>query len=390
MVTQTPAAAQNKGTARKRVQSPNTQQHTVVTGNASGYLIVQNGKTTLQSTSTGKYIVPAHLVKKYDLRYGDKVTVSLLGNASIQDILQLNEQKVIPIKRIDFDKLIPIYPQVILKMETTPTELTGRMLDLVAPIGKGQRCLIVSPPKAGKTMVLQAIAKALGANNPECKVLILLVDERPEEVTDWVRSVPGEVIASTFDRPSREHIAAAELAMERAKRLVEEGQDVVLLLDSITRLGRAYNLAAPGNGKILSGGVDSTALYPPKRLFGCARNIENGGSLTIVATALVETGSKMDEVIFEEFKGTGNSEIKLDRNLSDKRIFPAIDINNSSTRKEELLRNVEAFRVVSSLRHILSGLDTITAAELLLGKLRDTTKNNEFLTQVANSSPRVH
>ena len=239
--------------------------------------------------------------------------------------------------RVEFGKLTPLYPQDRLRLETEPGILTTRVIDLVAPIGKGQRGLIVSPPKAGKTMVLQAIANAITTNNPEVHLMVVLVDERPEEVTDMQRSVKGEVIASTFDRPAEDHTIVAELAIERAKRLVELGHDVVVLLDSITRLGRAYNLAAPASGRILSGGVDSTALYPPKRFFGAARNIENGGSLTILATALVETGSRMDEVIFEEFKGTGNMELKLDRKLADKRIFPAVDVDPSGTRKEEIL-----------------------------------------------------
>ena len=243
--------------------------------------------------------------------------------------------------RVDFTKLVPLYPQERLRLETQPNILTTRVIDLIAPIGKGQRGLIVSPPKAGKTMVLQSIANAITANNPECHLMVVLVDERPEEVTDMQRSVKGEVIASTFDRPADDHTMVAELAIERAKRLVEMGHDVVVLLDSITRLGRAYNIAAPASGRILSGGVDSAALYPPKKFFGAARNIEDGGSLTILATALVETGSKMDEVIFEEFKGTGNMELKLDRKLADKRIFPAVDVDASGTRKEEILMGTE-------------------------------------------------
>jgi transcription termination factor Rho len=258
---------------------------------------------------------------------------------------------------------------------------------LVAPIGKGQRGLIVSPPKAGKTMVLQAIANAISTNNPECHLMVVLVDERPEEVTDMQRSVKGEVIASTFDRPAEDHTIVAELAIERAKRLVELGHDVVVLLDSMTRLGRAYNLAAPASGRILSGGVDSAALYPPKKFFGAARNIENGGSLTILATALVETGSRMDEVIFEEFKGTGNMELKLDRRLADKRIFPAVDVDSSGTRKEEILLAPDELKVTWKLRRVLHSLDQQQAIELLLSRLREAKTNYEFLMQVQKTTP---
>jgi transcription termination factor Rho len=290
-------------------------------------------------------------------------------------------------KRPDFNKLIPLYPQERLRLETEPQVYTTRVIDLVAPIGKGQRGLIVSPPKAGKTMVLQAIANAITTNNPECHLMVVLVDERPEEVTDMQRSVKGEVIASTFDRPPSDHTTVAELSIERAKRLVELGHDVVVLLDSITRLGRAYNLAAPASGRILSGGVDSTALYPPKRFLGAARNIENGGSLTILATALVETGSTMDTVIFEEFKGTGNMELKLDRKLADKRIFPAVDIDPSGTRKEEILLSPEELQIVWKLRRVLHALDSQQGMELLLSKLKETQSNYEFLLQVQKTSP---
>jgi transcription termination factor Rho len=290
-------------------------------------------------------------------------------------------------KRADFNKLIPLYPQERLRLETEPHVFTTRVIDLVAPIGKGQRGLIVSPPKAGKTMVLQAIANAITTNNPETHLMVVLVDERPEEVTDMQRSVKGEVIASTFDRPPTDHTTVAELSIERAKRLVELGHDVVVLLDSITRLGRAYNLAAPASGRILSGGVDSTALYPPKRFLGAARNIENGGSLTILATALVETGSTMDTVIFEEFKGTGNMELKLDRKLADKRIFPAVDIDPSGTRKEEILLSPEELQIVWKLRRVLHALDSQQAMELLLNKMKETSSNYEFLLQVQKTSP---
>ncbi|MEU2625508.1 transcription termination factor Rho [Kitasatospora sp. NPDC007106] len=289
--------------------------------------------------------------------------------------------------RPEFGKLTPLYPQERLRLETDPGVLTTRIIDLVSPIGKGQRGLIVAPPKTGKTMIMQAIANAITHNNPECHLMVVLVDERPEEVTDMQRSVKGEVISSTFDRPAEDHTTVAELAIERAKRLVELGHDVVILLDSITRLGRAYNLAAPASGRILSGGVDSTALYPPKKFFGAARNIENGGSLTILATALVETGSRADEVVFEEFKGTGNMELKLDRKLSDKRIFPAVDVDASSTRKEEILLGNEELAIVWKLRRVLHALDSQQAIELLLDKMKQTKSNAEFLMQIAKTTP---
>ncbi|MDB1087617.1 transcription termination factor Rho [Streptomyces sp. ACA25] len=289
--------------------------------------------------------------------------------------------------RPEFNKLTPLYPQERLHLESEPGALTTRIIDLVAPIGKGQRGLIVSPPKAGKTMIMQAMANSITRNNPECHLMVVLVDERPEEVTDMQRSVKGEVISSTFDRPAEDHTVVAELAIERAKRLVELGHDVVLLLDSITRLGRAYNLAAPASGRIMSGGVDSTALYPPKRFFGAARNIEDGGSLTILATALVETGSRADEVIFEEFKGTGNMELKLDRKLADKRIFPAVDVDASGTRREEILMGGEELGVVWKLRRVLHALDSQQAMELLLDKMKQTKSNAEFLMQIQKNTP---
>ncbi|WP_329267380.1 transcription termination factor Rho [Streptomyces pseudovenezuelae] len=289
--------------------------------------------------------------------------------------------------RPEFNKLTPLYPQDRLRLETDPGVLTTRIIDLVAPIGKGQRGLIVAPPKTGKTMIMQAIANAITHNNPECHLMVVLVDERPEEVTDMQRSVKGEVISSTFDRPAEDHTTVAELAIERAKRLVELGHDVVVLLDSITRLGRAYNLAAPASGRILSGGVDSTALYPPKRFFGAARNIEDGGSLTILATALVDTGSRMDEVIFEEFKGTGNAELKLDRKLADKRIFPAVDVDASGTRKEEILLAPDELGIVWKLRRVLHALDQQQAVELLLDKMKQTKSNAEFLMQIQKTTP---
>lgn len=343
--------------------------------------------------------VSLSMVRRNGLRKGDAVTGSVRqpreGEArqkfnplvKIETINGADAQT--SLNRIEFGKLTPLYPQERLRLasDNEPHNLTARVIDLVAPIGKGQRGLIVSPPKAGKTMVLQRIANAITENNPECHLMVVLVDERPEEVTDMQRSVKGEVIASTFDRPAEDHTIVAELAIERAKRLVELGHDVVVLLDSMTRLGRAYNLAAPASGRILSGGVDSTALYPPKKFFGAARNIENGGSLTILATALVETGSRMDEVIFEEFKGTGNMELKLDRRLADKRIFPAVDVDSSGTRKEELLLAPDELKITWNLRRVLHALDTQQAIELLLNKLRETKSNYEFLLQVQKSTP---
>ncbi|MFO7398284.1 MAG: transcription termination factor Rho [Actinomycetales bacterium] len=331
-------------------------------------------------------------IRKYGLRKGDVVTGAVRQpregerREKFNALVRLDTVNGMDPEqarnRPEFSKLTPLYPQERLRLETEPHILTTRIIDLVSPIGKGQRGLIVSPPKAGKTMVLQAIANAITRNNPECHLMVVLVDERPEEVTDMQRSVKGEVIHSTFDRPAEDHTTVAELAIERAKRLVELGHDVVVLLDSITRLGRAYNLAAPASGRILSGGVDSTALYPPKRFFGAARNIENGGSLTIIATALVETGSKMDEVIFEEFKGTGNMELKLSRSLADKRIFPAVDVEASGTRKEELLMSKEELNIVWKLRRVLHALDAQQALELLLEKMKETKSNAEFLLQV--------
>jgi transcription termination factor Rho len=344
--------------------------------------------------------VSMNMVRKNGLRRGDAVT----GAVRVpKDGEQPNQrQKFNPLvrldtinggavedarKRPDFTKMTPLYPNQRLRLETTPDQLTTRVIDLIMPIGKGQRALIVSPPKAGKTMILQAIANAITKNNPECHLMVVLVDERPEEVTDMARSVKGEVIASTFDRPPSDHTSVAELAIERAKRLVEQGQDVVVLLDSITRLGRAYNNASPASGRILSGGVDSTALYPPKRFLGAARNIEEGGSLTIIATAMVETGSTGDTVIFEEFKGTGNAELKLDRKISERRVFPAVDVNPSGTRKDELLLSPDEFGIVHKLRRVLSGLDSHQAIDLLMSQLRKTKTNYEFLVQVSKTTP---
>ena len=338
-------------------------------------------------------------VKKYHLRKGDAVVGAIRqprendngGRQKYNAIVRIDSINGLPTdqagERVEFSKLTPLYPQERLRLETEPNKLTTRIIDLVSPIGKGQRGLIVSPPKAGKTLVLQAIANAISKNNPEVHLMVVLVDERPEEVTDMQRTVKGEVIASTFDRPAEDHTTVAELAIERAKRLVELGHDVVVLLDSITRLGRAYNLTAPASGRILSGGVDSSALYPPKRFFGAARNIEDGGSLTILATALVETGSKMDEVIFEEFKGTGNMELRLSRQLADKRIFPAVDVNASGTRREEMLMGTDETKITWKLRRALAGLDTQQALELVLTRLKDTTSNVEFLMKVQTSMP---
>ncbi|MGN7964786.1 transcription termination factor Rho [Microbacterium sp. 22179] len=340
-------------------------------------------------------------VKKYNLRKGDAVVGSIKqpregeqqGRQKYNALVKVDSINGLSIDdaatRVEFGKLTPLYPQERLRLETAPEKLTQRIIDLVAPIGKGQRGLIVAPPKAGKTIVLQQIANAIAQNNPEVHLMVVLVDERPEEVTDMERTVKGEVIASTFDRPAEDHTTVAELAIERAKRLVELGRDVVVLLDSITRLGRAYNLAAPASGRVLTGGVDASALYPPKRFFGAARNIENGGSLTILATALVETGSKMDEVIFEEFKGTGNSELRLSRSLADKRIFPAVDVNASSTRREEMLLSSDEVKITWKLRRALAGLDTQQALEVVLGKLKETQSNVEFLVQMQKSIPTL-
>ena len=347
----------------------------------------------------GDVYVSLAQVRRYNLRKGDAVTGAIRQqregerkdkfNALVRLDSVNGADPDASRDRVDFSKLTPLYPQQRLRLETEPSNMTTRVIDLVAPIGKGQRGLIVSPPKAGKTMVLQAIANAISRNNPEVHLMVVLVDERPEEVTDMQRTVKGEVIASTFDRPADDHTTVAELAIERAKRLVELGHDVVVLLDSMTRLGRAYNLAAPASGRILSGGVDSSALYPPKRFFGAARNIEHGGSLTVLATALVETGSKMDEVIFEEFKGTGNMELKLDRRLADKRIFPAVDVDSSGTRKEEILLAPDELKIVWNLRRVLHALDSQQAIELLLNKLRETKSNYEFLLQVQKTTPQA-
>ena len=356
--------------------------------------------------------VSMNMIRRHGLRRGDAITGAVKiprdgeGNGGNQGGQGggKNRQKFNPLVRIDtvnggpvdqakgrvdFSKLTPLYPNQRLRLETEKNVISTRVIDLIMPIGKGQRALIVSPPKAGKTTILQNIANAIATNNPECHLMVVLVDERPEEVTDMQRSVKGEVIASTFDRPPSDHTQVAELAIERAKRLVELGQDVVVLLDSITRLGRAYNNSSPASGRILSGGVDSTALYPPKRFLGAARNIENGGSLTIIATAMVETGSAGDTVIFEEFKGTGNAELKLDRRIAERRVFPAVDVGPSGTRKEELLMSPEEAGIMHKLRRVLSGLDTHQAIDLLMSQLRKTTTNYEFLLQVAKTTPTL-
>ena len=343
--------------------------------------------------------VSASLVRRFGLRKGDRVRGQARAQATSEKypaMLRVDEVNGLPpeeaARRPRFEDLTPLFPDERLRLELRdePTQLTGRIVDLLAPIGKGQRGLIVSPPKAGKTTILKQIVYAIERNNPEVHLMVLLVDERPEEVTDMRRHVlRGEVIASTFDRPADEHTQVAELTIERAKRLVETGKDVVIVLDGITRLARAYNLAAPASGRILSGGVDSTALYPPKRFFGAARNIEEGGSLTIVATALIETGSRMDEVIFEEFKGTGNMELRLDRRLAERRLYPAIDVNASSTRHEELLFERSQLQQVWKLRRVLNALaqdgSSAPGLELLIDKLRSTRSNDEFLAEIAKA-----
>ncbi len=343
--------------------------------------------------------VSLSMVRKYGLRRGDAVIGQVRqpregeSKAKFNPLVRIDSingaDPEAAKHRVEFQKLTPLYASERLRLETESTNLIGRVIDIAAPIGKGQRGLIVSPSKAGKTMIMQSIANSITTNNPECHLMVVLVDERPEEVTDFERSVKGEVISSTFDRPASDHTAVAELAIERAKRLVELGHDVVVLLDGITRLGRAYNLAAPASGRILSGGVDSAALYPPKKFFGAARNLEDGGSLTILATALIESGSKMDEVIFEEFKGTGNMEIRLRRDFADKRIFPAIDAVQSGTRREELLMSKEELSIIWKLRRVLSGLDSQQALELLLERLKKSSSNIEFLTQVQKTTPTV-
>ena len=354
-------------------------------------------RTTGYLPSENDVYVSLSMVKKWGLRKGDAIVGQVRQpregerKEKFNPMVRVDSVNGMTIEdakaRVEFGKLTPLYPTERLRLEGQAGGLTGRVIDLMSPIGKGQRGLIVSPPKAGKTMIMQQIANAITENNPECHLMIVLVDERPEEVTDFQRTVKGEVISSTFDRPATDHTTVAELAIERAKRLVELGHDVVVLLDGITRLGRAYNLAAPASGRIMSGGVDSSALYPPKKFFGAARNIEDGGSLTILATALVETGSRMDEVIFEEFKGTGNMELRLRREFADKRIFPAIDVSASSTRREEMLMPKEELAVVWKLRRLLAGLEGQQGLELVLDKLKKSSSNAEFLMQVNKTMP---
>ena len=339
--------------------------------------------------------VSQSLVRRHGLRRGDLIAGPIRSNKQGNDKfpalvrIDMLEGEQVPdgmVPRRDFKDLTPYFPRERLRLETPTSPVAMRIVDMIAPVGKGQRGLIVSPPKAGKTTILKQLANAIETNNPEVVLMVLLVDERPEEVTDFERSTQGQVVASTFDRPADDHTQVAELVSERAKRLVERGHDVVILLDSITRLARAYNLAAPASGRILSGGVDSAALYPPKRFFGAARNIEEGGSLTIIATALVETGSKMDEVIFEEFKGTGNMELRLDRKLEQKRIFPAVDIEASGTRKEELLLAPDELDAVWKLRRVLASLEGGASLELLIDKLRQTKSNEQFLQLIQKSN----
>ena len=334
------------------------------------------------------YISPTQ-IRRFGLRTGDTVEGPIRGPKegeryfALLKVNTINFEDPEKIKhKVHFDNLTPLYPDERIKLETLEEtgkrDFSARIIDVVAPIGKGQRALIVAPPRTGKTVLLQNIAKSVTANHPECYLIVLLIDERPEEVTDMQRSVKGEVISSTFDEPAQRHVQVAEMVIEKAKRLVEHGRDVVILLDSITRLGRAYNTVVPSSGKVLTGGVDANALQRPKRFFGAARNIEEGGSLTIIATALIDTGSRMDEVIFEEFKGTGNSEVILDRKVSDKRIFPALDITRSGTRKEELLVPADILKKMYVLRRILNPMGTVDAMEFLLDKLRQTKSNGDF------------
>jgi len=340
------------------------------------------------------YISPSQ-IRKFGLRTGDTVEGPVRAPKEGERYFALLQVSKINFEdpeksrhKIAFDNLTPLYPdkQLVMEVETNKVEkkpdLTARLIDLVSPIGKGQRSLIISPPKAGKTMILQSIANSIAANHPECFLMVLLIDERPEEVTDMQRTVKGEVISSTFDEPAQRHVAVAEMVIEKAKRLTEHKKDVVILLDSITRLGRAYNAVIPSSGKVLTGGVDANALQRPKRFFGAARNIEEGGSLTIISTALIDTGSRMDEVIFEEFKGTGNSETILDRKISDKRIFPAIDITKSGTRREELIFDKDDLQKMNVLRRIISSMGTMDAIEFIISKLKNTKNNDEFFSSM--------
>ena len=390
-----------RGAGMERYESEPTVSEDDVLVPARGILDVMDSYAFVRTSgylpSPEDVYVSLSMVKKFGLRKGDVVTGQYRASKEGESKAKFNPLVKLDTvnggdpenarNRVEFGKLTPLYPQDRLKMETTSTNLTGRLIDLVCPIGKGQRGLIVSPSKAGKTSIMQTIANAITTNNPDVHLMVVLVDERPEEVTDFERAVQGEVISSTFDRPASDHTIVAELAIERAKRLVEAGRDVVVLLDGITRLGRAYNIAAPASGRILSGGVDSAALYPPKRFFGAARNVEHGGSLTILATALIETGSKMDEVIFEEFKGTGNMELRLRREFADKRIFPAIDVDASSTRREELLMGREELQIMWKLRRVIGGLDNLQGLETLLDRLRKTQSNHDFLMAITKTMP---
>ncbi|GAB7040997.1 hypothetical protein JCM9533A_48470 [Catenuloplanes niger JCM 9533] len=378
-------------TTRRRAKKP--QQEQVPTGDLAmvdGLLDIQDRHAYLRVDgylpSPEDVTVPMSLVHRHGLRRGDRLTGGAAGNQLTKVFTVDGGDPDDARRRPDFYKLTPLYPQQRLRLETDADNLTSRVIDLAMPIGKGQRALIISPPKAGKTMVLQALAKSISTNHPEAHLMVVLVDERPEEVTDMRRSVDGEVAAATFDRPPHEHTAVAELAIERAKRLVEQGRDVVVLLDSITRLARAYNLQARSGGRTLSGGLDTTALYPPKQLLGAGRNIENGGSLTIIATALVETGSQMDTVIFEEFKGTGNAELKLDRKIAERRVFPAVDLHATGTRREEILLAPDELVVVQRLRRALAAADQGQAIEQLLGQLRKTNSNIELLMRLARAN----
>nr|WP_085066352.1 transcription termination factor Rho [Catenuloplanes japonicus] len=379
-------------TTRRRARKPQqpTQAPTGDLAMVDGILDVQDRHAYLRVDgylpSEEDVTVPMSLVNRIGLRRGDHLTGSAVGGQLTKVLTVGGEDPEEARRRPDFYRLTPLYPQQRLRLETTAESLTNRVIDLAMPIGKGQRALIISPPKAGKTMVLQAIANAISTNHPEAHLMVVLVDERPEEVTDMRRSVDGEVVAATFDRPPHEHTTVAELAIERAKRLVERGRDVVVLLDSITRLARAYNLQARSGGRTLSGGLDTGALYPPKQLLGAGRNIENGGSLTIIATALVETGSQMDTVIFEEFKGTGNAELKLDRKIAERRVFPAVDLHATGTRREEILLAPDELVIVQRLRRALSAAESGQAIEQLLGQLRKTGSNIELLMRLARSN----
>jgi transcription termination factor Rho len=396
-----PGSNDTRGPQGREEEQPQQQPQTEMGEVRTGVLdVLPEGYGFLRTTGylpgDRDAYVSQSTIRKMGLRRGDIVAgpirqqkasdkVPALAFVQMVNNVDVSDGNRLP-PRSDFKDMTPLFPDERLHLETPGGPISMRIVDLMSPIGKGQRGLIVSPPKAGKTTILKELGQAIVANNPEVHLMVVLVDERPEEVTDMQRSVKGEIVASTFDRPADDHTQIAELAMERAKRLVEQGHDVVVLLDSITRLARAYNLSAPASGRIMSGGVDSTALYPPKRFFGAARNIEEGGSLTIIATALIETGSKMDEVIFEEFKGTGNMELRLDRRMEQKRIFPAIDIDASGTRKEELLLDREELAIIWKLRRVLAALEGPAALELLIDKMKSTRSNNQFLQQIQKSN----